>query len=435
MSGVAIAPRRRDDVDIERDRELVERAQAGNADAFGDLYLRYFDRLCRFCFRRLGNMSEAEDAAQESFTRAWKALPRFDGERRLYPWLSVIAANVCTDVVRRRSRSKVVDEPDLERVAAPVDGGQEAIVDRADSDLLNAALGRISPRHREVLRLRESYEWSYQRIAAYQGVEVSTIETLLFRARRSLRREFLALAEAQGALGGAVLLVLKRGIWRARHLGAPAGAAKSAVPAVAGAGAGAGGAGGAVLGAGAVAALFAVGVLTGSAMIVRHAPTQAVAASQPAASGPAALTNARASNHMSSTAEAAGGVGASSTARPARGTTSGAARREGAKSASPTSPASSLTNPLTSAEGGLPSAGSQAASKVQQLGAGVTRTVSNVVQSVVGVVRTAGGVVKSVVAAVEKGHLPVKLPPVPVTLPPVTVPVVTLPPVTLPPLG
>ena len=94
-----------DDVDLDRDRVLVERCQAGDSGAFGNLYARYYERLLRFCLRRLNDRHEAEDAAQEAFARAWKALPNFAGERRFYPWLTVIAGNICTDMLRRRSRS------------------------------------------------------------------------------------------------------------------------------------------------------------------------------------------------------------------------------------------------------------------------------------------------------------------------------------------
>ena len=102
-----------DDVDLERDRALVERCQAGDAAAFGNLYARYYERLLRFCLRRLNDRHEAEDAAQEAFARAWKALPRFAGERRFYPWLTVIAGNICTDMLRRRSRSTPTDDMEL----------------------------------------------------------------------------------------------------------------------------------------------------------------------------------------------------------------------------------------------------------------------------------------------------------------------------------
>lgn len=92
------------DVDLERDRMLVDHAQHGDEAAFSELYLHYHERLYRYCLRRLENRTEAEDAAQEAFARAWKALSNLAGERRFYPWLTVIASNLCVDAARKRSR-------------------------------------------------------------------------------------------------------------------------------------------------------------------------------------------------------------------------------------------------------------------------------------------------------------------------------------------
>jgi RNA polymerase sigma-70 factor, ECF subfamily len=247
----ATAPRP-DDVDMERDRALVERCQRGDTSAFDDLYLRYYARLCRFCLRKLHDPVEAEDTAQEAFARAWRALPTFNGERRFYPWLSVIASNLCVDLVRRKMHSTPADDEALDLVARPVEGGQEAHVEgRTDRELLVKAMGRLSPRYQEVLELREGREWSYQRIAQHKGVEISTVETLLYRARRSLRREFLLLSDGRVGLAGFLVVLAKlvryphnRVLRLARsgaHLGAgaPAAAASSAgfglVPIVAGA--------------------------------------------------------------------------------------------------------------------------------------------------------------------------------------------------------
>ncbi len=213
---------RHDDVDLERDRSLVERCQQGDQRAFEDLYLRYRDRLFRFCLRRTGNASEAEDLVQEAFARAWKALPNFSGERRFYPWLSVIASNLCTDLARKGRRCTPVDESNLDLLAPSVASEQEELVERQREDaILAAALGRISPRHREVLELREGRNWSYQQIASHAGVEVSTIETLLFRARRSLKREYMTLAKAETGLAGVLALpiaALRRAFAGGRHL-------------------------------------------------------------------------------------------------------------------------------------------------------------------------------------------------------------------------
>jgi RNA polymerase sigma-70 factor (ECF subfamily) len=69
-------------VDLARDRDLVERCQGGDRSAFEELYHRYHRRLFHFCLRRLHEPYEAEDAVQESFAKAWRAMPRFGGERR-----------------------------------------------------------------------------------------------------------------------------------------------------------------------------------------------------------------------------------------------------------------------------------------------------------------------------------------------------------------
>jgi RNA polymerase sigma-70 factor (ECF subfamily) len=216
----------RDDVDFERDRALVERSQAGDSAAFGNLYARYYKRLLRFCLRRLNDRHEAEDAAQEAFARAWKALPKFAGERRFYPWLTVIAGNICTDVLRRHSRSTPTDDIELTAQqpvgGADADTSEELVLDAVDGELVNRALDRLSTRHRHVLAMREGSGWTYQQIADHEGVEIGTIETLLWRARQALKREFAIVSESKEALAGFVVAgaaLFRRTIFRMAHRG------------------------------------------------------------------------------------------------------------------------------------------------------------------------------------------------------------------------
>lgn len=174
----------------------MERFQEGYVDGFEDLYRRYFARLYRFCLKRVGDPHEAEEVAQEAFVRAFRAMPQLEGERRFYPWLTVIASRLCVDAHRRRGRSVPSAEIDL----GVIDGGQEDVVDAVDHQLVATAMTRLSERHREVLELREHRGWSYHRIAEHYGVSQGTIEALLFRARRALRREFLGLSEVDSRL-------------------------------------------------------------------------------------------------------------------------------------------------------------------------------------------------------------------------------------------
>ena len=206
---------RADDVDLGRDRSLVEQFQAGDAAAFDDLYRRYFQRLYRFCLKRVGDTHEAEELAQEAFTRAYLNLDNLGGDRRFYPWVTVIAGRLCVDTHRRRARSQPSDEVD----PGVVDGGQEAILNEADITLLNQAISRLATRHQEVLDLRERQGFSYQRISEYYGVSLGTVEALLWRARKALRREFLALTNGEApALAGAPLGVgmSRLASWRMR---------------------------------------------------------------------------------------------------------------------------------------------------------------------------------------------------------------------------
>ena len=200
------------DVDIERDRALVLLAQGGDRSAFDNLYALYHRRVWRFCFKRLQDEHEAEDVVQEAFLRAWRALPGFGGDRRFYPWLSVIAAHLCTNVVRKRNRSDPAGDLHDQEALSWEHCGEDHVMAALDSELANRALARLSPRHRLVLDLRESRGWSYRRIAEHQGIGIPAVESLLWRAREALKREFSA-QTGEGRLAGfagVALLTIRR---------------------------------------------------------------------------------------------------------------------------------------------------------------------------------------------------------------------------------
>jgi len=207
------------EVDIQRDRQLVERAQHGDTEAFDALYECYLPRLERYCLRRLNDVHEAQDIAQEAFLRAWKALPNFGGDRRFYPWLSVIASNLCTDSLRRRQRFGPVPvaEPKVRELPAS-SSTEESVVAAVDLDLAARAFAQLSDRHQRILDLRERSGLSYQAIAEHEGIRVTTVETLIWRARRAFKREFCALDGSEGKLGGLGASLLGIGFLR-RALG------------------------------------------------------------------------------------------------------------------------------------------------------------------------------------------------------------------------
>ena len=189
---------RADDVDLGRDRDLVERYQNGDPAAFDALYRRYFDRLHRFCQRHTRDVHEAEEIAQEAFVRALRSMDTLTGERRFYPWVTVIAKRLTIDRHRKLSRVELTDEPDL----GSVDPDLDHLFAAVDAGHVRDALAQVGPRHREVLLLREADGLSYAEIAERLDVPVTTVEALLHRARKALRREFAAVGgESRGLWG------------------------------------------------------------------------------------------------------------------------------------------------------------------------------------------------------------------------------------------
>jgi RNA polymerase sigma factor (sigma-70 family) len=155
-----------------------------------DLYERYASRLYGFCLHRLGSREEAEDAVQTTFLNAFRGLSRGVVPTSESAWLFKIAENVCLSRHRTMFRRRRVEVPgDLavveETVAAPA---------RADDELipLEDALAEMPDTQRRALLLREWQGLSYREIAAELEVSQSAVETLIFRARRSLARRLEA---------------------------------------------------------------------------------------------------------------------------------------------------------------------------------------------------------------------------------------------------
>jgi len=244
-----------EDIDLAADRELVERWQAGEHDVFDDLYRRYFSRLTSYCRKRVGDRDTAEEIAQEAFVKALQALPGFAGERRFYPWVTVIASRLCVDHHRRLGRVKPVEEVD----AGTIDGDHGArLAFLADVDNLDRALQRLGPRHLEVLELRERKGMSYAQIAEHLDVPQSTVEALLFRARKALRREFFAVS-GDGRLAALPVIgiaIRRLGALRDRLAGSMPSLAQLAAP----------------LAAGAVAAVVTTAPFAATAPAAAHAP-------------------------------------------------------------------------------------------------------------------------------------------------------------------
>lgn len=168
------------------DEALAAQASAGDRRAFGDLVRRHQDGVFGFVFRMVGSRDEAMDLTQDSFLKAWQALPGWRPEARFRTWLLQIARNASLDVLRRRSLATFVpiDEA-LELPGAGPTPETQAVM-MQDLRLLEAALLRLQPDHREVLLLRELEGLSYEEIASVLGVAEGTVKSRIGRARAAL---------------------------------------------------------------------------------------------------------------------------------------------------------------------------------------------------------------------------------------------------------
>lgn len=174
--------------------DLVRRAQAGELAAFNTLVLRHQDAIYSLALRFLGNREGAEDAAQEAFIRAYRAIDSFKGDR-FRSWLFTIVSNVARDELRRQQRrpQRSLDEarddpetPDLD----PPDRGPTPESEAMRGDLrraLETALQELPEDWRITVVLSDVHGLSYEEVAETTGVAIGTVKSRLSRARGRLR--------------------------------------------------------------------------------------------------------------------------------------------------------------------------------------------------------------------------------------------------------
>ena len=168
------------------DGALVRRTLDGDARAFTELVDRHAAACLRFAARMLGDRSDAEDVAQETFLRAFKALDSYDERLPFRTWLFSILINRCRTALSqrmRRERRVVFDNEVLDRT--PVEAGQDAMELREE---LNRAIAFLSPEQREAFLLRHVDELSYEEIMSVTGAGMSALKMRVKRACERLQQ-------------------------------------------------------------------------------------------------------------------------------------------------------------------------------------------------------------------------------------------------------
>lgn len=181
------------------DEELVARSMGGDVDSFNQLILRWERPIYALAYRVLGREEDARDVCQETFLRAYRALPGFKGQAKFSSWIYRIALNLCRDWIRRQRRTPVVALPeDLDpETLASSQGPAESIEDLAARRELGAVIGRamalLPEEQRTAIILKEYHGMTFQEIADMQGCPLSTVKTRLYQGlsviRRHLERE------------------------------------------------------------------------------------------------------------------------------------------------------------------------------------------------------------------------------------------------------
>jgi RNA polymerase sigma-70 factor (ECF subfamily) len=174
------------------DIELIDRCQHGDREAFGEIVGRYQDRIYNLCVHLLGNRAEADDMAQATFLKAYRNLGKYQPKAALYTWLYRIAVNTCLDHLRR---------PLFESIFRRSPSGEEFVLDHPSTapspeknlentqlhKALRNALGKLSPKLRAVIVLKELEGLAYEEIAATLEISLGTVKSRISRARSELQ--------------------------------------------------------------------------------------------------------------------------------------------------------------------------------------------------------------------------------------------------------
>jgi RNA polymerase sigma-70 factor (ECF subfamily) len=177
------------------DEELVARSIRGDNESFNELIIRWERPIYALAYRTIGREEDARDVCQETFLRAFRALPAFRGQSKFSSWLYRIALNLCRDWMRRERRTPVVQPPedvDVLELAAATEPSEsiEDVVARNDlSRAVERAMALLPEEQRTAIVLKEYHGLTFQEIADLVGCPLSTVKTRLYQGLTVLRRE------------------------------------------------------------------------------------------------------------------------------------------------------------------------------------------------------------------------------------------------------
>ena len=176
------------------DDQLVLLSKDGKLDAFNSPVERYQGSVYNLCYRLLGDAGAAEDATQEAFLSAYRAIQRFSGGS-IRSWLLRIAANECKDELRRRQRKGASSLQALSEardvpfdVADPAPGADDIVALREFGSAFQQVLLQLPFEQRRAILLVDVYEYRYEEVAEMTGESLGTVKSRIHRGREKLRQ-------------------------------------------------------------------------------------------------------------------------------------------------------------------------------------------------------------------------------------------------------
>ena len=181
--------------DREIDLQLVERVREGDKQAYGLLVEKYRRKLMRLLSRMVRDPDEIEDIAQETFIKAYRALPQFRGDAAFYTWLYRIAVNTAKNYLAAKGRGMQTlsdqalndeDEPDERLVAQDISTPESELLTKQVAYAVNEAVEALPEELRQAITLREIEGMSYEEIAEAMDCPIGTVRSRIFRAREAI---------------------------------------------------------------------------------------------------------------------------------------------------------------------------------------------------------------------------------------------------------
>lgn len=191
------------------DRELVERVQRGDQKAFELLVVKYQRKIERLIGRMVRDVDLIPDIAQETFIRAYRALPKFRGEAQFYTWLYRIAVNTAKKALLELKHNPALSEAALRpHEDDETSSVQDELIDTETPDAalaakeiaetVNAAVDALPDELRQAITLREIEGLSYEEIAQLMDCPIGTVRSRIFRAREAISTRLRPLLGARG---------------------------------------------------------------------------------------------------------------------------------------------------------------------------------------------------------------------------------------------